>query len=249
MWLTLLCDSVTVVGMDTAGWTLGELTERVGSALAAATRLGTYPGPPNGRVRDVPDRRAIRWYTTIGLVDRPLELRGRTAIYGQRHLRQLVAIKRRQAEGRSLAEIQAELAGAGDAAVAAVANLPEPLPEPLVSESPPRRRPELVFPEPRRGPEADARFWASGIRARDGAGDSDGAGKPDGAGGVPDADSVTTGRPELLAAVVLADGVTLLLPAVPNKEDLDAIAGAARGLLDVLVTRGLIEPERRRSLR
>src|SRR5690242_21744647 len=84
-------------------WTLDELVERVREALAAE-----YPGAPNGRVRDVPDRRAIRWYTTIGLVDRPLGMRGRNALYGPRHLQQLVAIKRRQAGGRSLSQIQAE---------------------------------------------------------------------------------------------------------------------------------------------
>ncbi|WP_317620722.1 MerR family transcriptional regulator [Actinoplanes sp. KI2] len=84
-------------------WTLDELVERVREALAAE-----YPGAPNGRVRDVPDRRAIRWYTTIGLVDRPLGMRGRTALYGPRHLQQLVAIKRWQAQGRSLSQIQAD---------------------------------------------------------------------------------------------------------------------------------------------
>ena len=48
-------------------WTLDELVARVSAALEAAD----YPGAPNGRVREVPDRRAIRWYTTIGLLDRP----------------------------------------------------------------------------------------------------------------------------------------------------------------------------------
>jgi DNA-binding transcriptional MerR regulator len=92
-------------------WTLDELVARVSGALGAAD----YPGAPNGRVREVPDRRAIRWYTTIGLLDRPAGMRGRTALYGPRHLAQLVAIKRRQAQGRSLAEIQAELVGVTDA--------------------------------------------------------------------------------------------------------------------------------------
>lgn len=103
-------------------WTLDELVERVRRALAAE-----YPGAPNGRVRDLPDRRAIRWYTTTGLVDRPLGMRGRTALYGSRHLLQLVAVKRRQAEGRTLAEIQAELAGAADDALAGVARVPADL--------------------------------------------------------------------------------------------------------------------------
>src|SRR3954467_10901912 len=103
-------------------WTLDELVQRTGRALAAE-----YPGAPNGRVRDLPDRRAIRWYSTIGLVDRPLGTRGRTALYGPRHLLQLVAIKRRQAAGRTLAEIQVELAGASDDTLAATAQVPADL--------------------------------------------------------------------------------------------------------------------------
>src|SRR3954453_20906589 len=103
-------------------WTLDELVERVREALAAE-----YPGAPNGRVRDVPDRRAIRWYTTIGLVDRPLGMRGRTALYGPRHLRQLVAIKRRQADGHSLAQIQMELNWLSDEALIDVSQVPEQL--------------------------------------------------------------------------------------------------------------------------
>src|SRR4051812_19287830 len=107
--------------MDAAGWTLDELVDRVERAL------DSYPGAPNRRVREVPDRRAIRWYATIGLVDRPLGFRGRTALYGPRHLLQLVAVKRRQADGRSLAEIQSELTGASDAALAAIAEVPAEL--------------------------------------------------------------------------------------------------------------------------
>lgn len=125
-------------------WTLDELVERVRRALAAE-----YPGAPNGRVRDLPDRRAIRWYTTTGLVDRPLGMRGRTALYGSRHLLQLVALKRRQAEGRTLAAIQAELAGASDDDLAGVARVPADL---LVMNDGPQ-------PEP--APRARARFWAT----------------------------------------------------------------------------------------
>ena len=94
---------------EQASWTLDELVRRVAACLADPA----YPGAPNGRVRELPDRRAVRWYTTTGLVDRPA-MQGRTALYSPRHLLQIVAVKRRQAEGRSLAEIQAELAGATD---------------------------------------------------------------------------------------------------------------------------------------
>ena len=94
---------------EQASWTLDELVQRVAAALEGPA----YPGAPNGRVREMPDRRVVRWYTTTGLVDRPT-MQGRTAQYGTRHLHQIVAVKRRQAEGHSLAEIQAELAGATD---------------------------------------------------------------------------------------------------------------------------------------
>ena len=105
--------------MTATGWTLDELAARVAAALDGTA----YAGAPNGRVRDVPDARAIRWYATIGLVDRPT-MRGRTALYGPRHLAQLVAIKRRQSEGRRIADIQVELAEAPDAVLWEIADLP-----------------------------------------------------------------------------------------------------------------------------
>src|SRR5258705_1613011 len=104
------------------GWTLDQLVARVAEALAADGVRS-----PNGRVRDVPDARALRWYSTIGLLDRPSEYGGRTALYGPRHLLQAVAVKRRQAEGMTLAQIQAELAGATDATLRRVARVPDTL--------------------------------------------------------------------------------------------------------------------------
>ncbi|MEV0344457.1 helix-turn-helix domain-containing protein [Nonomuraea sp. NPDC050680] len=93
-------------------WTIRELAERAADALRAPAQ--PHAQPLNGRVRDVPGERLIRWYTTIGLVDPPLTRRGRIAQYGRRHLLQLVAIKRLQAAGRSIAEIQTALTGATD---------------------------------------------------------------------------------------------------------------------------------------
>jgi DNA-binding transcriptional MerR regulator len=93
-------------------WTIAELTARVAAALAEDA------GPDNRRIRAVPDERAIRYYTTLGLLDRPA-LTGRTAFYGPRHLAQLVAIKRAQAAGQSLAEIQRDLPTLDDATLTA----------------------------------------------------------------------------------------------------------------------------------
>ncbi|WP_328989008.1 helix-turn-helix domain-containing protein [Kribbella sp. NBC_01245] len=208
-------------------WTLDQLTELVGTALAV-----DYPGQVNGRVRAVPDRRAIRWYSTIGLVDRPAEMRGRTALYGRRHLLQLVAIKRLQSQGRALAEIQAELAGATDrtlstiaalpTAPSAAAGLPTPTPRPATAPAPARERerePELESAaQPLRAQAAElaperARFWTD---------------RPT----VADADGTA-----LVTAIRLSDGVTVVLdttdvpPTHLTAEQLSALRAAAAPLL------------------
>jgi DNA-binding transcriptional MerR regulator len=127
-------------------WTLHELTERVAAAVA---RLDLVPA--NGQVADVPNARTIRWYQTIGLLARP-EQRGRTAYYGPSHLRQLVAIKRLQAQGLPLATIQHALLGRTEAEIAAIASVPEePAPrfwaeEVALPEEPPA--PRLCFDHP-----------------------------------------------------------------------------------------------------
>ncbi|MEU4806518.1 MerR family transcriptional regulator [Actinosynnema sp. NPDC023587] len=100
-------------------WTIEQLPERVAALLAE-----NYDGQRNGRVRELPNGRAIRWYTTIGLVDRPAAHRGRTALYGRRHLLQIVAVKKLQATGHSLAEIQLVMMGATDATLAELAGVP-----------------------------------------------------------------------------------------------------------------------------
>jgi DNA-binding transcriptional MerR regulator len=97
-------------------WTLEQLSDRVADLLA-----NDYEGQQNGRVRELPNGRTIRWYTTIGLVDRPLASRGRISLYGQRHALQLAAIKQLQARGMSLAEIQERLLGASDEDLAGIA--------------------------------------------------------------------------------------------------------------------------------
>ncbi|MEU5690755.1 MerR family transcriptional regulator [Actinosynnema sp. NPDC020468] len=100
-------------------WTIDQLPTQVAALLAE-----NYDGQPSGRVRELPNGRAIRWYTTIGLVDRPAGNRGRAALYGTRHLLQLVAVKKLQAAGHTLAEIQAMTVGASDRTLAELAGLP-----------------------------------------------------------------------------------------------------------------------------
>jgi DNA-binding transcriptional MerR regulator len=143
--------------MDADLWTLDQLTERVEAALAL-----DYRGQLSGRVRAVPDRRAIRWYTTIGLVDRPAEMRGRTALYGRRHLLQLVAIKRRQAQGQALARIQAELSGATDETLESIAALTA---DPDPAAVPTRR---FWTDRPAARPDAPAASPVTAVRLADG---------------------------------------------------------------------------------
>jgi DNA-binding transcriptional MerR regulator len=198
-------------------WTLDELAERVDTALAV-----DYSGPPSGRVRAVPDRRAIRWYTTIGLVDRPVAHRGRTALYGPRHLLQLVAVKRLQARGLPLVAIQQELAGATDSQLARVARLPEGVaPGPAVPSG--------------RGRARRAGFWRERPAAFTVAADAATLTGP--------TDPVGPAGPTAatLRGVRLGDGATLLLE--PGRDldadDLRAVHDAARPLIAVLRARRL----------
>jgi DNA-binding transcriptional MerR regulator len=112
---------------------IDELAEAAAIALVAVGAV-----PPSARVSALPDRRMLRYYTTLGLLDRPLESRGRTAYYGRRHLLQIVAIKRLQAGGATLADVQARLAGATTADLERIADLPAT--DGVVSPPAPARR-------------------------------------------------------------------------------------------------------------
>jgi DNA-binding transcriptional MerR regulator len=217
-------------------WTIAELAERAAGVLAATQptdtpSADTGPAPDaavpraNGRVRDVPNERLIRWYATVGLVDPPLTRKGRVARYGQRHLLQLVAVKRRQAEGRSLAEIQEELAGATDEALAAVAAIPDR------GESVPDASGAALSAV---SPAAPARFWA---RPPSPPSPAISPGAPE-----PAADRPGYGSPGLVHGLRLAPGVVLLLEGAdhePGPDDVTEILNAAQPLLRALADRAL----------
>lgn len=86
-------------------WTLEQLCWEVEAEL---DRRGLRQAQPDGRVNAAPDIRTVRYYATLGLVDRP-QREGRDVRYGPRHLLQLLAVKALQAQGVSLAEIQAQV--------------------------------------------------------------------------------------------------------------------------------------------
>lgn len=197
-------------------WTLDELAVEVAKALAEG-----YDGAASGRVRDVPDRRTIRYYTTLGLIDRPAEMRGRTAFYGRRHLLQIVAIKKLQALGRSLAEIQRETAGQTDAHLSRITG-------PVVHGAEPSA-------DGRPGADHRRDFWRGEPAAH--------------APPVAESENLVEDAAHFVG-VPLDPGVTLLLaPARPlGADDLAAIRRAAAPLIDMLTRARLIEPREQGDL-
>ena len=193
-------------------WTIEQLPEQVAALLAH-----NYEGQSNGRVRELPNGRTIRWYTTIGLVDRPAATRGRTALYGRRHLLQLAAVKKLQSAGRTLAEIQELLVGATDRRLADLAGLPP------------------VDVNWHQAPVSLSRdFWRTTAH-----------GRPTVAPDIV-ADSVSEPAPDTVMKVVhgirLGDSVTVVLDAAtraPDADELAAIESAAAPLLELLGRMGL----------
>ncbi len=153
---------------------------------------------------------------------------GRSARYGPRHLLQVVAIKRRQAGGRALADIQVELLGATDDTLRRIAEIPRellapPAGEPDLAPGPAPGRPRAL-PEP--APAAGrSQFWARQPAA------ATPATPP----------TVAAGDDGLLHGVRLG-GVVLLLAAAPDADDRAAIRAAAAPLLHLLDERGLLNP-------
>jgi DNA-binding transcriptional MerR regulator len=91
--------------LSKSGWTLDELVDEAKRLL---DRFGVEAGDRDGRILSVPDARTVRYYATLGLVDRP-DMVGREARYGRRHSLQLAAIKALQSKGLPLADVQKRL--------------------------------------------------------------------------------------------------------------------------------------------
>lgn len=86
-------------------WSLEALAEAAGALLSA------LPASGDQRVNPVPDVRTLRYYQSVGLLDRPDNAFPRAEYYGYRHLLQVVATKALQATGLPLAQIQRGLTG------------------------------------------------------------------------------------------------------------------------------------------
>lgn len=97
-------------------WTIDELVGECSRVLANEPQ-------PSGRVTDAPDLRTIRYYAALGLLDPPRAFDKKKALYDERHLQQLLAIKRLQRGGLALADIQRQLSGVSDAKLRSLAQL------------------------------------------------------------------------------------------------------------------------------
>ena len=91
-------------------YSLEELSTEVARLLG---KLGFLGASPDARVSAAPDARTVRYYTTLGLIDRP-GIENRQARYGKRHVLQLLAVKALQAFDLPLAEIQQRLYARSD---------------------------------------------------------------------------------------------------------------------------------------
>ena len=195
-----------------ASWTLSELVEEASAALERV------PAPDNGQIRAVPDERSLRYYTTIGLIDRPAAMRGRTALYGKRHLAQVVAIKRLQSNGKSLAEIQAIFAALDDATLTRLSGVT--LPRTAAPRAAARADFWQAAPASAPAPVSEPQPVPARARAR---------------ASTPPAVSVS-----ISLRLSLAPGVELLVATTPGAPvDLSAIAAAAQPLLAELTRQGL----------
>jgi len=217
-------------------YTLADLADACAAALDA---LGVEAR--NGQVRDRPDIRTIRYYGTLGLVDRPAEMAGRTALYSDRHLLQVLAVKALQARGASLADVQRSLVGASEAELrsavgpelsAALAAVAGPAASgPAVTE-PAVTRPGAAGPA---APEpAVATSSVTGHRRRDGAFWRTPPAAPAGA-------AAAVMHPRRLIAIPLAAGATLLVDSdTDHAVDVAALRAAAGPLLTLLTGTGLL---------
>ncbi len=216
--------------MNEPRWRLEQLVDRVGRVLSEEG-----PGGESRRVRWMPDARTARYYTTLGLLSRPAEMRGRTAYYGVRHLLELLTIKRLQSHGCSLEEVQRRLAGQPEDLLRELARAPEWA-----------LRPDEEFAGA--GGSARAAFWQA-TPSEPAPVDEP---SPDGW-----AEMLAPARPQLhqattpvatapacaaAVAVRLAPGATLILELAPEAlgpRQVRAIRDSARELLDLLGQLGL----------
>jgi DNA-binding transcriptional MerR regulator len=201
-------------------YTIAELADASAEALDA---LGI--AARNGQVRDRPDIRTIRYYSTLGLLDPPAQMTGRTARYSDRHLLQVLAVKVLQARGATLADVQRALVGASDEELRRAIG-------PALPELPAAPGAGAARPGADAGRPDGHAFWRT-LPAH--------APAEATASSAPEETAPDPSRPRLLLAVPLAEDLTLLIGnADPAGLDPQALRNAAAPLLDYLAEAGML---------
>src|SRR5215469_16844232 len=176
---------------------------------------------------------------------------GRTALYGDRHLLQVLAVKALQARGATLADVQRTLVGASEPELRATVG--PGLPGALAAAGPPPAQQVRAFwrtPPSPAAPAPAAASLSAGLSAAAGPGDELAHAEPSGVTTTPAGPAPTarparladdTIRPHLLVAVPLAEGASLLIEhADGTAVDLVALRAAAAPLLTYLTDAGLL---------
>lgn len=196
-------------------WPISELERRVHRALARHR---------NKKVRSPLSERTIRYYGALGLLDPPALMEGRVALYGRRHLLQLVAIRRLQAEqGLSLVEIRDRLGNLSERKLETIAQVPRLGPDARRDQQEPLFGPESAEPGPPMLEQPEAEY-DRGVTAGTG--------------------NVGVGPKGVLYGIPLGKKVVLLLEVARalGNDDLDALRVAAAPLLGIVTSRGLLAP-------
>lgn len=115
--------------------TLDEVVDESGAVLReTALRQTRYA------VSERPDMRTVRYYTTRGLLPKPLSYDGGRARYGYGHLVRLLAIKKMQSEHMTLEQIARAMDGKSMDALEVLAGLRAPVEDHARSDLAPRPR-------------------------------------------------------------------------------------------------------------
>ncbi len=198
--------------------------EELRRLAAIALDVSDYEPADSARIRAIPDVRTIRYYTTLGLIDRPAEMQGRTAFYSLRHVQQLAAIKRLQARGLTLSDIQQEMLGLSAAKLSQLADLPDEF-ERISGRIATAILAKMEAP-PSSAAEPELAFWkrvpkASGSRR---------------------AESVGNGHVARVLRIRLDKNSTVEVNAFESNVDAGKIRSAAQPLIDELIRQRLIQP-------
>lgn len=137
--------TVNAGGKHLEEFTLKDLVTQANGALERAGQPAS-----DGRVTERLDARTVRYYSTLGLVPKPHRYEGRQARYSRVHLIHLLVIKKLQAQGLTLSQVQRWLSGRSEEELRTLVDANATLPSADLAEAPRQAAhspPKLMLPE------------------------------------------------------------------------------------------------------